>query len=524
MRRRISSVALLLLLMLLATGCGLLGIKDKSGTSDAAAKVEATVQVLAAAVETQDSATIKRYLAEQVVAQLASPGVVTLSSASPQDAQELVRQIEAAWEALTIEQVVLNIASIDVDGDTAHVEGSFVLIFAANDGTRSECVGTGSLTLVNTLANWVVTRASLSEISCSLPGSDSDEPGDTPPGQTEPGDGDEPGSPAAPHAYFDRCYYLVRGSQGEQVHFLQTVLRHLGYYKGLIDGDFGPVTETAVKAFQKDHKLYVDGEVGPKTIAVLNDLLAKDGGYYQCGVTDTKPIAGETFVTVQYLRAGTAFATPVYIYDSPNPGRTLVFVGCIHGNERSGHLALREAIDRGITISRGRLVLVPEFNKIACEQNRRTMNRSSSLLHNKDFNRLFPVGSNPSYLIAKEMWELVKSQPNLAFVVDFHDGFNNSLANSLIHTRQSEAGRVARKLRDELNKMRPSNSKGPKWRAMTEPISGSLARKVGRDLNKPAMIIELAGRTNPDPLSLRKQYVWTIVKMLGREYGMEIMF
>ncbi len=53
---------------------------------------------------------------------------------------------------------------------------------------------------------------------------------------------------------------------------------------------------------------------------------------------------------------------------------------------------------------------------------------------------MFPVGYIASYLIAKEMWALIKSQPNLAFVVDFHDGFINSLGNTLIHTRQSEAG------------------------------------------------------------------------------------
>ena len=59
---------------------------------------------------------------------------------------------------------------------------------------------------------------------------------------------------------------------------------------------------------------------------------------------------------------------------------------------------------------------------------------------------------------------------------------------------------------------------------MTEPIGGSVTRKVGRDLNTPAMIVELAGRTNPDPLSLRKTYAWTIMKMIGSEYGITILF
>jgi peptidoglycan hydrolase-like protein with peptidoglycan-binding domain len=36
-----------------------------------------------------------------------------------------------------------------------------------------------------------------------------------------------------------------------------------------IDGDFGPKTEAAVKAYQKRHNLVADGLVGPKTWASL---------------------------------------------------------------------------------------------------------------------------------------------------------------------------------------------------------------------------------------------------------------
>ncbi|AYF85069.1 peptidoglycan-binding domain-containing protein [Bacillus thuringiensis] len=43
------------------------------------------------------------------------------------------------------------------------------------------------------------------------------------------------------------------------------VLQRTGYYLGRIDGQFGPVTDRAVRNYQGDHRLLVDGIVGPKT-------------------------------------------------------------------------------------------------------------------------------------------------------------------------------------------------------------------------------------------------------------------
>ena len=60
---------------------------------------------------------------------------------------------------------------------------------------------------------------------------------------------------------------IRRGSKGETVAEMQGVLERLGYDLGScgVDGDFGRMTEKAVKAFQKDHGLKTDGICGPKT-------------------------------------------------------------------------------------------------------------------------------------------------------------------------------------------------------------------------------------------------------------------
>lgn len=58
---------------------------------------------------------------------------------------------------------------------------------------------------------------------------------------------------------------LSKGSQGEYVKKLQTLLVSKGYNPNGVDGVFGPGCEKAVKQYQKDKGLTVDGIVGPKT-------------------------------------------------------------------------------------------------------------------------------------------------------------------------------------------------------------------------------------------------------------------
>lgn len=497
----------------LASGCALMGLSNFEGT-DRNAEITMTLHQLAQAAGEKDAAALLRHVAPNMRIQFAGRQIDV--PVAPMSQMAVMSQLESLWPGVDVHDLEIGIVDIRIEGDTAYVQGWVAAQYTDAAGNDVDCSASGQATLVLDNGVWLLTQIIVAETDCGV------EPGPGDPGEPGPG---EPGhNPSALQFFFDECQYLVMGFQGEQVEALQRSLNALGFYNGLIDGDYGPLTTRAVRAYQASRGLYVDGEFGPRTREALNKDLEARGGYFVCGVEQSSPYAGPTIVRESSLRTGTPFESKVITYESPNPGPTLVFVGCIHGNEKSGHLAMADAIDRGITISRGRIVMVPAFNQIACNQNRRGLNRPSSALHNVDFNRMFPVGKQPTYLIAREIWDLIRSQPDLAFVIDFHDGFVGGLGNTLVRTRQSEANRVASRILSELNHIRPSNSVGTPWRQFPEPTANSLIRKVGRDLGVPGILVEISGRNPGDPLSLRKQYAWTVMRVLAYQYGIAIAF
>ena len=70
-------------------------------------------------------------------------------------------------------------------------------------------------------------------------------------------------------ALLDGSGLLQRGSTGQQVRALQTFLDAFDHRPGPVDGIFGRKTKRAVKRFQLERELTVDGIVGPNTRATI---------------------------------------------------------------------------------------------------------------------------------------------------------------------------------------------------------------------------------------------------------------
>ena len=102
-------------------------------------------------------------------------------------------------------------------------------------------------------------------------------------------------STPAPTAMPSFTTILKKGDTGEEVRQLQERLTLLGYYKDIIDAEYGPDTLQAVRDFQRAAGLPTDGAAGPETRTKLFSIPLADGAdnwNYMDGAP-VEPDAGE---------------------------------------------------------------------------------------------------------------------------------------------------------------------------------------------------------------------------------------
>lgn len=66
---------------------------------------------------------------------------------------------------------------------------------------------------------------------------------------------------------------LRKGSQNDKVKTLQIALTNMGLYTGLCNGLFGDITKTAVRTFQRQNGLVVDGWFGKQSCKKFNEIV-----------------------------------------------------------------------------------------------------------------------------------------------------------------------------------------------------------------------------------------------------------
>jgi peptidoglycan hydrolase-like protein with peptidoglycan-binding domain len=107
--------------------------------------------------------------------------------------------------------------------------------------------------------------------------------------------------------------YLQVGDQNPTVKVVQARLEALGYYKGPLDGIFGPLTAAAVRAFQQDQSIVVDGIVGPLTGQRLHER------YSVLPSTAPLPAAKPAASPQPALNSGVSISSPEITADLNGP-------------------------------------------------------------------------------------------------------------------------------------------------------------------------------------------------------------
>ncbi len=97
-----------------------------------------------------------------------------------------------------------------------------------------------------------------------------------------------------------------RGDDGQEVMAIQKRLVELSYTITNIDGDFGPETENAVRQFQADRGLEVDGIIGPDTYRALMNR-------------DMPPNRGSSSIARRVLSAAYSVIGTPYVFGGTSP-------------------------------------------------------------------------------------------------------------------------------------------------------------------------------------------------------------
>lgn len=210
------------------------------------------------------------------------------------------------------------------------------------------------------------------------------------------------------------------------------------------------------------------------------------------------PVQAATTRNVTELAAGTDYATKLYTIKSSRSGPTVLLVGGIHGNERSGPVAARKYTSANI--SRGTLLVIPEANRKALDLNKR---KAPGEL---DLNRAFPRSSKDKAdnRLARDIYQVAKDY-NVDWVIDLHEGYDyyrrtstDSVGQTVIYYPRGDTRDMALAVVHKLNSKISTSYR--QFKLLRYPVQGSLTRATGQYLGAHSFIMETCSK---DRLSTR---------------------
>ena len=219
------------------------------------------------------------------------PGIETNVPDAPEEAAVLPSEKDPAVPDYTPLTVTVRYG---MRGDSVRVLQEALITLGYRPGTPDGVCGNGTVSAIrafqkdfNLTADGVAGRKTLAQINASLQarGMPTDKSSDSAGDEVSDTVAASASAPAEAASETDNgqsandlrvpAASLSYGDRGDDVFALQKALSFLGYYSLSMDGSYGPGTESAVKAFQRDHSLTADGQAGSKTLQALDKALKK---------------------------------------------------------------------------------------------------------------------------------------------------------------------------------------------------------------------------------------------------------
>lgn len=207
------------------------------------------------------------------------------------------------------------------------------------------------------------------------------------------------------------------------------------------------------------------------------------------------------------IRDGTPEQTTVYVTEENRSGPTVFVIGGQHGDEPSGWMAANEIAQW--QPDTGRLVVIPEADQTAIRDRTYTGD-------NGNLNRAWTIGSDPTRLLAREIWDVVEEHdPDVFF--DLHSSFGiygsdwgpDGVGQAVHPTPHDYALRLASAAATYINRNFIPDHYRNEYNFQRGPFSAgdipTFTGKVAVDLEKPGFTVESTRYEVP----LDRRVTWT---------------
>lgn len=222
------------------------------------------------------------------------------------------------------------------------------------------------------------------------------------------------------------------------------------------------------------------------------------------------------FIITEYINK----INPIII-DSGNEGNILLLIGGTHGNEPASSIGLINFSQSGIKLARGKIIIIPDVNKLGLFFNIRYGFDGFILV---DYNRQYPsnINKKSNNFINKQILKYIEIAD---FIIDFHEGWDyniiqpKSLGSGIYPSNTLKAQEIGKDILESINNIISANNKKFTLTKNLDKIDGTLL-SYSNIINKNYILIETTGQNNVQHIDIRIKQILSIINTVLQKLNM----